>query len=86
MKTHMPLDGLEIGDVGAKIALKYSDNGYMKFNHYKAPKSALLSRYVKIDEEGNFTGSSPEQQKLVYGGMLEIRLGIIYSAHVMIGH
>ena len=61
LKTHLPLEGIEIGDIGRKIAFSNVDNGYMKFDHYKVPRSALLSRYVSIDAAGNFTVQSPDQ-------------------------
>jgi acyl-CoA oxidase len=35
MKTHIPLQGIEIGDIGSKIALTLNDNGYMKFDNFR---------------------------------------------------
>ena len=32
METHSPLQGIEVGDIGAKMALIHSDNGYLKFD------------------------------------------------------
>lgn len=35
MKTHRPLDGIVIGDIGPKYGYAPMDNGYMLFDHYR---------------------------------------------------
>lgn len=44
--THVPLKGLEIGDIGPKYGFFSKDNGYMIFKDFRIPRTALLSRYV----------------------------------------
>ena len=51
-KTHIPLPGLEIGDWGDKIGLQGVDNGWIKFNQYRVPKSSLLNRFGDIRTDG----------------------------------
>lgn len=35
MKTHLPLKGIVIGDIGIKIGFTSMDNGYMLFEHFR---------------------------------------------------
>lgn len=71
LKTHKVLPGLEIGDIGPKLGYASKDNGFLRFDHFRAPKTALLGRYYKIDSAGNFqTVGNP---KIVYASMLESR-------------
>jgi len=53
METHKPLPGIDVGDVGTKIALISNDNGYLILNNYRAPKSCHLSKYVNISDDGS---------------------------------
>ena len=45
MTTHLPLQGVEVGDVGPKMCFHGTDNGYLRFNKFRAPKDALLNKY-----------------------------------------
>jgi len=85
MRTHQPLEGIEVGDVGPKIALPFNDNGYMIFKRVRVPKDALLSRYVKIKPSGEFEYGSKEAIRLMYGGMLNLRVIIVKSGFYYIG-
>jgi acyl-CoA oxidase len=49
MKSHQPLDGIIIGDIGPKYGYMSMDNGYMLFNNIRVPYDAMLSRYAKVD-------------------------------------
>jgi len=46
LEDHMPLPGIEIGDVGAKLGFNMIDNGYGIFTHVRIPRTNLLSRFV----------------------------------------
>lgn len=66
--NHMPLPGIEMGDCGEKIGFQAVDNGYIKFNHFRCPKSSLLNRLGDMDDAGNY--SSPIESKGKRFGML----------------
>lgn len=83
METHKPLSGIEVGDCGPKIAFVATDNGYLKFTHFRQPASALLSRYVQVTESGEVK-RDPHSVKMAYGGMLNLRIGIHHTAHYYI--
>jgi len=80
MDTHKPLPGVEVGDIGPKLAFVATDNGYLKFTYFKQPRESLLSRYVSLSPDGTFK-TQPNSTKLAYGGMLNLRIGIHYTAH-----
>ena len=74
-KSHIPLKGLEIGDIGPKYGYGTKDNGYIIFNQFKVSKDALLSRYTTITEDGNVhTVGDP---KIAYSVMLQIRSNLL---------
>ena len=54
------------------------DNGYMRFNQYRIPLFNILSKYVQVDENGNY--SKPPHDKLSYGTMVFVRAMIIVGA------
>ena len=85
MKTHSPLPGIDIGDIGSKLGFRNSDQGYCSFDKYRIPKSALLCRFVSISDDGVFKASNSQAKKLTYGGMLNLRSLIIRMSHYYIG-
>lgn len=54
MDTHIPMAGIEIGDIGPKYGYGAKDNGFMRFNNYRIPRTNMLSKYTSVDEKGNF--------------------------------
>jgi acyl-CoA oxidase len=59
--NHFPLPGIDIGDCGDKIGIQGVDNGWMTFNNFYIPKSALLNRFGDVDKDGIY--SSPVESK-----------------------
>ncbi len=51
---HKPYDGIKVGDIGTKMGYNTVDNGYLKFDHYRVPRGALLNRFVSLSKEGEF--------------------------------
>ncbi len=78
MKDHMPLPGVELGDIGPKHGYENKDNGYAIFTHFHVPRSALLSRYIKIDRQGKV--STHGDPRIGYFTMLYNRILIIAEA------
>lgn len=83
MKTHKPLEGIVVGDINAKYGYPAMDNGYMLFNHLKAPHSALLAKYSGVDSESG-TYMKPENPALVYGSLTFVRAQIIMHARLVL--
>lgn len=43
--THLPLPGVEVGDLGPKMGWNWIDHGYLKLSNYRIPRINLLNRY-----------------------------------------
>ncbi|KAI7559257.1 acyl-CoA oxidase [Hortaea werneckii] len=82
MKTHKPLPGIAVGDIGPKYGYAPMDNGYMLFDHVHVPHSAMLSRYSWIDPN-TCTYSKPANPAVVYGSLTAVRASIIMHARLI---
>ena len=83
MKTHQPLSGIVVGDIGAKYGYASMDNAYLLFDHFRIPHSAFLSRYSKVDPmTGAYT--KPQNSAVVYGTLTYIRANIVMQARLML--
>ncbi|KAJ5684034.1 Acyl-CoA oxidase [Penicillium maclennaniae] len=83
LKTHQPLDGVVIGDIGPKYGYATMDNAYMLFDNFRIPHSAMLSRYSSINPDtGIYT--RPEQPALVYGSLTYVRANIVHHARLVL--
>jgi acyl-CoA oxidase len=81
--THKPLEGIVIGDIGPKYGYTAMDNGYMLFNNYRVPHSALLSRYSGVNPD-NGMYIKPENAAMVYGSLTFVRAQIIMHARLVL--
>ncbi|KAJ5092903.1 hypothetical protein N7456_008764 [Penicillium angulare] len=83
MKTHQPLEGVVVGDIGPKYGYITMDNAYMLFNKFRIPHSAMLSRYSNVDPEtGIYT--KPAQPAVVYGSLTYVRAQIVHHARLVL--
>lgn len=69
-----PLKGIELGDMGLKMAYNTIDNGYAKFDRVKIPRGDMLSRYARVEKGGVYV--EPKHPKAMYTGMVYAR-GIV---------
>ncbi|CAL1687763.1 unnamed protein product [Lasius platythorax] len=69
LKTHLPLPGVTIGDMGEKIGLNGIDNGFMIFNKYSIPHTCLLNRTADVNEDGKYVLAIKDERKR-YGSSL----------------
>lgn len=79
LTDHTLFPGIETGDIGTKHGYNAKDNGYAIFNNFRVPRSALLSRYIQVDREGNINLSG--NPKVAYFTMMFIRVGMAAEAH-----
>jgi acyl-CoA oxidase len=83
LKTHVPLEGIVVGDIGPKYGYASMDNGYMLFDHLEIPHSAMLSNYSRVDyNTGTYT--KPSNPAVVYGSLTAVRAAIIMHARLII--
>ena len=48
LKTHEPMPGVRLGDIGPKLGINGSDNGFLLFNNYRIPRRNMLMRNAKV--------------------------------------
>ncbi|KAK4508310.1 hypothetical protein PRZ48_002048 [Zasmidium cellare] len=82
MKTHQPLEGIIVGDIGPKYGYAPMDNGYMLFNNFRVPHSAMLSNYSRVDPN-TCTYTKPANPAVVYGSLTAVRAAIIMHARLI---
>jgi hypothetical protein len=83
MKTHKPLPGIVVGDIGPKYGYAPMDNGYMLFDGLRVPHSAMLSRYSMVDPN-TCTYSKPANPAVVYGSLTAVRAKIVMRARMVL--
>jgi acyl-CoA oxidase len=75
LKTHEPLPGIEVGDIGPKFAWNTIDNGFLRLHNVRIPRDQMLMRYAKVSPDGQYT--RPPHAKVAYGTMIFVRASMI---------
>lgn len=83
MIDHMPLPGIEIGDIGPKIGFNSVDNGYLRFDHYRIPRDCMLMKNSEVTPSGEYVAKVGG--KASYGTMVFIRSLLVMSASFSLG-
>lgn len=47
-ETHMPLPGIKVGEIGAKLGFNTVNNGFLGFDNYRIPRDQMLMRYAQV--------------------------------------
>ncbi|RHZ59339.1 hypothetical protein Glove_364g39 [Diversispora epigaea] len=75
---HKPLPGIEIGDIGPKLGYNNIDNGFLRFNKVRIPRTNMLMKFSKVSSSGIY--STPPHAKIVYNTLVGGRADIISKA------
>ncbi|RFU31961.1 hypothetical protein B7463_g4381, partial [Scytalidium lignicola] len=75
MKTHQPLEGIVVGDIGPKYGYAPMDNAI--------PHSAMLSRYAQLDPDSGIY-YKPKNPNVVYGSLTYVRANIVMHARLVL--
>ncbi len=89
LETHLPLPGIELGDIGPKMGGGYDrvDNGYLICNRVRVPRSHMLARHGGVDAVGNLVPSvEGADPKSIYGTMLIIRVFLVEETALALQH
>ena len=78
-ETFEVLPGLEIGDIGPKFGYLDKDNGFMRFNRFRIPKTALLGKYIGVEEDGTLWKKNAS--KITYSGMMITRFSLVAGGY-----
>ena len=83
LKTHKPLPGVVVGDIGPKFGYNTMDNGFLQFNKVRIPNINMLAKYASVDRN---TGQylKPPNSKLAYGTMTWVRSRIVMTARLLL--
>ncbi|PGH02210.1 acyl-CoA oxidase [Blastomyces parvus] len=79
LKTHEPLDGVYVGDIGPKFGYNTMDNGFLLLNQLKIPHVNMLARFSHVDPVTNKYVRSAAAT-LVYGTMTWVRSTIVLQS------
>ncbi|XP_037953023.1 probable peroxisomal acyl-coenzyme A oxidase 1 [Teleopsis dalmanni] len=77
-ETHMPLPGIDIGDIGKKIGFNGVNNGFLGLKHVRIPRTNMLMKNSKVLSDGTFI-QSPKSQ-LAYLPMVYVRCMVVFNA------
>ncbi|CAL6351701.1 unnamed protein product [Bathycoccus prasinos] len=77
-KDHLPLPGVQCGDIGDKMGYNAVDNGFLRFDHVRVPKDAMLMGHSKVLDDGTYV--PPPVKKAAYGTMVFVRSDIVMNA------
>ncbi|KIW91024.1 uncharacterized protein Z519_07918 [Cladophialophora bantiana CBS 173.52] len=79
MKTHEPLPGVHVGDIGPKFGYNTMDNGFLLFKNVKIPHVNMLARFSSVDPSTS-KYVRPSNPSLVYGTLTFVRSTIVLQA------
>lgn len=83
LESHKPLPGITVGDIGPKLGINGSDNGFLLFNKFRIPRKNMLMRFSKVTKEGVY--QPPKHSKLGYGAMVFVRSVMIRDQAMQLG-
>ena len=74
-KTFQLMNGILIGDCGAKMGRHGIDNGWIQFTHVRIPRSHMLMKHSKVKRDG--TVIEPPLAQLAFGALINGRVTMI---------
>lgn len=74
-ETHMPLRGIKIGEIGAKLGMNGTNNGFLGFEQVRIPRENMLMKNNQVLEDGTYVKSP--SSKLTYGTMMFVRVVLV---------
>ncbi|KAM8712292.1 hypothetical protein ACLKA7_012763 [Drosophila subpalustris] len=56
-ETHMPLPGIDIGEIGKKMGMASVNQGFLGLRNVRIPRNNMLMKFAKVERDGTFTAS-----------------------------
>ena len=78
--THEPFEGVDVGDIGPKLGLPAADNAYIKFSNYRVAKKFMLTRFSRINDQGEYEILDPNALKVMHLMLMYARLMIVLDS------
>ena len=79
-ENHLPLPGIQLGDLGNKIGDEGNDTGYMILHNVRIPRVNLLMKYRQVTPEGEFIDTLAQNSKVIYSTMMSTRASMVGTA------
>ncbi|XP_068627015.1 acyl-coenzyme A oxidase 1-like [Battus philenor] len=76
-ETHMPLPGIKVGEIGAKLGMNGTNNGFLGLDHVRIPREHMLMKNSKVLEDGTYVNAP--SSKLTYGTMMFVRVMLVHD-------
>lgn len=77
VNTHEPLPGIKIGEIGIKLGMNGTNNGFLGFENFRIPRENMLMKNSKVLEDGTYVKALND--KLTYGTMVFVRVVLVYD-------
>uniref|UniRef100_A0AC34R2N2 Acyl-coenzyme A oxidase N-terminal domain-containing protein n=1 Tax=Panagrolaimus sp. JU765 TaxID=591449 RepID=A0AC34R2N2_9BILA len=77
-ETHEPLPRLSVGDIGPKFELNSNDNGFLRFDNFRIPRTSLMMKHAKVLPDGTYVPAI--HPKLGYLTMIVVRAAVVTVA------
>ncbi|CAL4142729.1 unnamed protein product [Meganyctiphanes norvegica] len=75
--THASRPGITVGEIGPRLGLNSNDNGFLRFDNVRIPRTNMVMKHSKVLKDGTYV--KPKSAKLSYGVMVLTRVGICYD-------
>ncbi|XP_076631594.1 acyl-coenzyme A oxidase 1 [Colletes latitarsis] len=75
--THEPLPGIKIGEIGTKLGMNATNNGFLGFESFRIPRENMLMKNSQVQEDGTYVRALND--KLTYGTMMFVRVVLVYD-------
>ncbi|XP_043266221.1 probable peroxisomal acyl-coenzyme A oxidase 1 isoform X1 [Colletes gigas] len=75
--THEPLQGIKIGEIGTKLGMNATNNGFLGFESFRIPRENMLMKNSQVLEDGTYVRALND--KLTYGTMMFVRVVLVYD-------
>ncbi|XP_030380571.1 probable peroxisomal acyl-coenzyme A oxidase 1 [Scaptodrosophila lebanonensis] len=56
-ETHLPLPGIDIGEVGKKLGMVAVNQGFLGLKNVRIPRTNMLMKHAKVQRDGTFKAS-----------------------------
>ncbi|CAH1153430.1 unnamed protein product [Phaedon cochleariae] len=77
-ETHHPLPGIKIGEIGCKLGMNSTNNGYLGLENVRIPRKHMLMKNSQVLTDGTYVKSP--SSKLTYGTMIFVRVVLVQDA------
>nr|CAD7400440.1 unnamed protein product [Timema cristinae] len=71
----IPINQCKIGEIGTKLGMNATNNGYLGFDKVRIPRENMLMKNAQVLEDGTYVKSPSD--KLTYGTMMFVRVVIV---------